>query len=150
MTKAMKFDDGKPPIDLVDKELIIEVAKILGYGAEKYEAHNWRTGLPLTRYYSAAMRHLMAWNDGEDVDPESGLSHISHAACNMMFILRLMKDKPELDNRPKIYMNPSLPDSGLSETEVANLIIQHPEESITDIKTGAGAPVIPPRRWYEK
>ena len=63
------------PIHLVDKELILETAKILGYGAEKYEAHNWRIGIPISRYFSAAQRHLLAWNDGEDNDPESGLPH---------------------------------------------------------------------------
>jgi len=99
MSDAMKFDNGKPPIDLVSPELITEVAKVLGYGAEKYAPHDWKKGLPLSRYYSAAMRHLLAWNSGEEEDSESGLSHISHASCNLMFILYFMKNKPKLDDR---------------------------------------------------
>lgn len=98
--KAMKFDKGKPPIDLIDQEIILELAKVLGYGAEKYEAHNWKIGLPISRYYSACQRHLLAFNSGETNDPESGLSHLGHAACNLMFMLYMLKHKPELDDRP--------------------------------------------------
>lgn len=99
--EAMKFDDGKAPVDLVDSQLIMEVAKVLGFGAKKYEAHNWKVGLPISRYYSAAQRHLLQWNDGEDLDPESGLNHLSHAACNLMFMLYHLKNKPNLDDRYK-------------------------------------------------
>lgn len=97
--KAMKFDGEKPRMDLVDKEIILELAKILTFGAEKYEAHNWKIGLPMSRYYSACMRHLLAWNSGETLDPESGLNHLSHASCNLMFMLYFTKNKPHLDDR---------------------------------------------------
>lgn len=104
MAKAMKFDDGKAPIDLVDSTIILELAKVLGFGAEKYEAHNWKEGLPISRYYSAAMRHMMAFNDGETIDPESELNHLSHAACNLMFMLYMLKNKPGLDDRPERFL----------------------------------------------
>lgn len=97
--KAMKFDDGKLPIDLIDQEIIIELAKVLGYGAKKYKAHNWKNGLPISRYYSALQRHILAFNNGETVDPESGLNHLGHAACNLMFMIYMMKNKPHLDDR---------------------------------------------------
>jgi hypothetical protein len=60
-----------------------ETAKVLQHGADKYGARNYRdTKINATTYVSAIMRHLLAWNDGEDLDPESGLSHIAHvAAC---------------------------------------------------------------------
>lgn len=99
--EAMKFDTGKEPIDLVDSEIILELAKVLGFGAKKYEAHNWKIGIPVTRYYSALQRHLLAWNDNEDKDQESGLDHLSHAACNLMFMIYHMKNSPKLDNRFK-------------------------------------------------
>jgi len=101
MKEAMKFDGGKPPIDLVDQELILEVAKVLDFGAKKYEAHNWKIGIPISRYYSAMQRHMLSWNNGEDLDPESGLNHLSHAACNLMFMLYHTKNSPKLDNRFK-------------------------------------------------
>lgn len=106
--KASKHDEGKAPIHLVDKEIIIELAKILEHGAEKYGAHNWRKGLPLSRYYSAAQRHLMAWNDGETNDADSGLNHLSHAACNLMFMIHFSKQEGNnLDDRPKLEKNAS-------------------------------------------
>ena len=95
----MKFDEGKEPHDLIDKEIIIELAKVLGYGANKYEAHNWKIGLPISRYYSACQRHLLSFNSGETIDSESGLNHLGHAACNLMFMLYMLKHKPELDDR---------------------------------------------------
>jgi hypothetical protein len=56
-------------------------------GAEKYGPYNWRkTGVCASTYVSAIMRHLNAWRDGEDLDPESGISHIAHIAtsCNIL------------------------------------------------------------------
>ena len=99
MNETLKYDTGKAPIHLVDSGVIIELAKVLGYGALKYEAHNWKNGLPISRYYSACMRHLLAFNDGETFDPESGLNHLGHAACNIMFMLYMLNHKPELDDR---------------------------------------------------
>jgi hypothetical protein len=99
--EAMKFDDGKAPINLVDRELIIETAKVLGFGAKKYEAHNWKIGIPISRYYSALQRHMLAWNEGEDLDSESNLNHLSHAACNLMFMIYHAKNSPKLDDRYK-------------------------------------------------
>ena len=45
--------------------------------------HNWRDGLDWTRVSSAVLRHLSAWHGGEDIDPESGLSHLAHAGCGI-------------------------------------------------------------------
>ena len=55
--------------------------------------------MPISRYFSAAQRHLLAWNDGEDNDPESGLPHLAHASCNLMFMLYHTKHNPKLDDR---------------------------------------------------
>lgn len=65
----------------------------------KTGAHNWRNGLSSSRVLDAALRHIASFNDGEDVDPESGVSHLAHAACNLMFALRMLKDRPDLDDR---------------------------------------------------
>lgn len=81
-----KDDDEKLMVDLVDPLFILEVAKVLTFGAKKYGPHNWRKGLKYTRVYSALQRHLLAWAAGESTDPESGINHLSHAACNIMFL----------------------------------------------------------------
>jgi hypothetical protein len=84
-----KFDQGKARHDLVLPEFEDAIAQVLTFGAEKYAAHSWKTVPDLrSRYYSALRRHLNAWRAGEDVDPESGLKHLAHAACNIYFLLQ--------------------------------------------------------------
>jgi hypothetical protein len=99
---AMKFDDQKLPVNLLSSEALLQTAAVLKFGADKYHAHNWRDGFAWSRPLAAAMRHIMAFNDGEDKDPESGLSHLAHAACCIMFLLEFEKTHPHLDDRYKI------------------------------------------------
>ena len=99
---AMKFDSNKLPVNLLSTEALNQTAAVLKFGADKYHAHNWRDGFAWSRPLAAAMRHIMAFNDGEDKDPESGLSHLAHAACCIMFLLEFEKTHPELDDRYKV------------------------------------------------
>jgi hypothetical protein len=98
---ATKHDDGKTPMNLLSREALEQIAMVMAFGKEKYAAHNWRKGFQWSRPLSAAMRHIMAFNDGEDKDPESGLSHLAHAACCIMFLLEFEKTHKELDDRWK-------------------------------------------------
>jgi hypothetical protein len=101
MGEGLKFDTGKPPMELLDAYAIEELVKVLDFGSKKYAAHNWRKGLTLTRLLGAALRHLFSYLRGEDVDPETGLSHAAHAMCCCMFILWTAKERPDLDDRWK-------------------------------------------------
>lgn len=94
-----KHDQGKPRMDLLPKELLEEVAKVLTFGAEKYDAHNWRGGMDWSRLIGACQRHLIAWNDGEDTDEESGLSHLAHAGCCIAFLLTYQATETGNDDR---------------------------------------------------
>lgn len=96
-----KFDTGKPRMELLSGIALQEVAKVLAFGATKYDAHNWRGGLKWSRILGAALRHIFAYLGGEDKDPETGLSHIAHAACCMMFLLEYEVTHKELDDRFK-------------------------------------------------
>lgn len=98
---GIKHDSGKAGMSLLSRVALEETAKVLDFGKNKYAAHNWRNGFEWSRPLSAAMRHIMAFNDGEDKDPESGLSHLAHAACCIMFLLEFEKTHPELDDRWK-------------------------------------------------
>lgn len=98
---ALKFDQDKLPLHLLSTEAMNQTAAVLKFGAIKYAEHNWRKGFTWSRPLSAAMRHLTAFNDGEDKDPESGLSHLAHAACCIMFLLEFEKTHKELDDRYK-------------------------------------------------
>ena len=99
--KGVKFDSDKPPMALLDPEYLEGVAKVLGFGANKYAAHNWRGGIEYSRLISAAYRHLGAINRGEDIDPESGLSHAYHLGCCNMFLAAMMNHRPDMDDRWK-------------------------------------------------
>ena len=88
MSEGRKFDSEKPKLYLLPPKSIIEIGKVLTYGAEKYDAENWRKVDDLqNRYTSAALRHIFAHIDGEEVDEETGLSHLAHAMCCLLFKL---------------------------------------------------------------
>lgn len=83
----LKYDKGKPRVDLIEPEFILGIAEALAFGASKYEADSWKTvNKGPDRYYAAAMRHILAYRKGEAIDQETGLSHLYHAACNLMFL----------------------------------------------------------------
>jgi len=88
-----KSDAGKPHPSYVPVEIIEAVMRVREYGNQKYhDPDNWKTVEP-ERYHEALLRHILrAWTDPYAVDPESGLLHIEHAACNIAFLLAL---KPE-------------------------------------------------------
>lgn len=91
----------KVPLSTVSCPVIMEMALSMQEGALKYGKHNWRAiGVRSSIYYDAAMRHLMAWWEGEDVDPDSGLSHVTKAmAC--LHVLRDSMIQGNLnDDRP--------------------------------------------------
>lgn len=101
--QTVKTDAGKPDIYLVPPELFEAVAKIRMYGNEKYhDPDNWQT-VEIERYYSAAMRHLLAWRKGEDRDQESGYSHLWHAACNLAFMIALEDRESEETEESVLY-----------------------------------------------
>ena len=90
---GMKYDDGKPRMALLFDgcpHALEAVAQVLTFGAQKYAAHSWQT-VPEgeERYKSALLRHLTAVGKGEEIDSESNLHHLAHAACNALFILEL-------------------------------------------------------------
>jgi hypothetical protein len=96
---GQKFDGEKPRMDLIDPSFQIALADVLTYGAREYSAHNWRNGIDASRLYAALQRHLLAFWGGEDIDDESGLPHLSHAACELMFLQWMIYEKPEHDDR---------------------------------------------------
>lgn len=97
--KGIKHDSAKPKLDLIPKEFLWEVGKVLSFGAEKYGKSNWAKGIEYSRLIAAAQRHLSQYNAGEDKDPESNISHIAHCACNLAFLLWMMEHRPDLDDR---------------------------------------------------
>lgn len=92
--QTAKADKGKLRLTLVPTSLIKAVAVIRGYGCNKYPdggPDNWKQVEP-ERYKDALYRHWLAYLDGEANDPESGLPHLWHCACNAAFLIE-MEDK---------------------------------------------------------
>ncbi len=99
--QGLKYDAEKQPLSLLSKVWLLGVASVMGFGAKKYAAHNWRNGIERSRLLSAALRHILAYNEGEDVDPESKLHHLDHASCCLMFAREMHETHPQLDDRWK-------------------------------------------------
>lgn len=94
-----KYDAGKPRVDLLIDgcPLALEaISQVLTFGAKKYADHNWQH-VPdgEKRYKAAMMRHVLASSRGEKTDSETGLSHLAHAACCILFMLELELKKDE-------------------------------------------------------
>lgn len=88
--EGRKLDAGKPRFDLMPLHAYKAVVDVLTYGAGKYAPENWRKVDGWRwRYYRAALGHIYAWAVGERLDAESGLPHLAHAVCCLLFILEL-------------------------------------------------------------
>ena len=91
---GLKFDSGKLRYSLIPPVAIAALAKVLTFGAEKYAPNSWQTvENGEERYLDALFRHIEAYRSGESIDPESGLSHLAHAACNVAFLLHFETER---------------------------------------------------------
>lgn len=96
---AIKDDDGKLPLELLPFDALEAIADVLKFGASKYVENNWRGGFKYSRIYGALLRHVIKWWRGEDKDPESGLSHLAHAGCCVLFLIHFTLTGTGTDNR---------------------------------------------------
>jgi len=87
--------------DLLPWDELREVARLYGYGATKYEDRNWEKGYEFSKSYAALMRHLTAWWNGEDVDPEHKLSHMTSVIFHAFALMYFLEQHPQFDDRPK-------------------------------------------------
>lgn len=85
--EAKKHDADKPRMDLIPPRSLLAVGAVMGHGARVYGQHNWRLGMHWGRLAAAAMRHTLQWVGGQDIDPDSGLPHLAHAAASMLMLL---------------------------------------------------------------
>lgn len=111
------YADAEPPEDGVGKKqdagkvqmtrlgmvsrALADVARVQEYGSTKYPSpDNWKH-VPegSKRYRDAALRHIMADLSGESHDPETGLTHLAHAACNLLIASEHDQGFPEINSR---------------------------------------------------
>jgi hypothetical protein len=92
----------KPLMHFVPPVALLMEARVMELGASKYGPYNWQdSAIDASTYYDAAMRHLMAWFTGEDVDPESGISHLAHVRACMGILLDAQSTGQMMDDRPR-------------------------------------------------
>ena len=94
----MKFDGDKLRPDLIPPSATRALAEVLTFGARKYKPNNWKNCKDLDRYEAAMLRHILAYQEGETHDSESGMPHLWHAMTNIAFLI-------ELDNKSNSKQN---------------------------------------------
>ncbi|GKT33496.1 hypothetical protein ADUPG1_007382, partial [Aduncisulcus paluster] len=97
LVSGYKADEDKVRMDLLPPEFLFATAQVLTFGANKYAARNWEKGMKWSRPFGAMMRHMWAWWAGRgptnksflfgDLDPETNMSHLWHAACCVAFLI---------------------------------------------------------------
>jgi hypothetical protein len=82
---GLRFNEGKPRWSLVHFNSMLPMVRVLEFGAQKYDDHNWKKGLVPKEILESMMRHTADLMDGITHDKETGLPHIGHIQCNAMF-----------------------------------------------------------------
>lgn len=91
----------KVPMSTVPAAVMAEVGLAMLEGALKYGRHNYRaSGVRASVYYDATLRHLFAWWEGQDLDPDSGLSHVTKAIACLVVLRDSMRQGMLTDDRP--------------------------------------------------
>lgn len=98
---GVKFDQQKLRTDLVPPQAMKALAEVYTHGAIKYADNNWMRGMDYSRPYGAMMRHMLSWYEGQDIDPDSGLSHLYHAMWCVATLIYFSQDPKyhQFDNR---------------------------------------------------
>jgi hypothetical protein len=100
-----KNDKDKVDLSLVPLPAIEAMGRALMFGAAKYGRYNYTLGFETHRLIAACLRHLGAWQEGEDLDPESGLSHLDHAITCLAMLVHCQKLKTAKDTRRKTVVH---------------------------------------------
>ena len=110
MGKNEKIKDSNPkdavgtkkvPFSTLSAPVIAETGLAMLEGGRKYGRHNYREiGVRASVYYDATFRHLIAWWEGENIDPDSGLNHVTKAIAGLFVLRDSMIAENWLDDRP--------------------------------------------------
>ena len=90
--QGIKYDTDKRDFTLLPWDSVEQIVQVLEFGAQKYSRDNWRYVEDAKhRYTKAALRHMIAYTKGEIDDPESGMPHLAHLGCCLLFLMELDK-----------------------------------------------------------
>lgn len=121
--EGKRYDKGKVRYELMPTHLLESTARVLEFGAQKYQAWNWCSAMPVSKLIGCLKRHVAEIERGDDIDEESGQRHVGHAICNLLFLehqLNMIEQgvegAKELDDRPHKWFgsikSKNLPPSG--------------------------------------
>ena len=111
----------KPPICTMPATVLTEVGVAMMEGSRKYGHFNWRAiGVRASVYYDAVWRHLAAWFEGEDIDPDSGCSHIVKAIAGLMILRDAQIQGMCEDDRPPSSVEGWMAEARAQAKEVIN------------------------------
>lgn len=102
---ALRYDAEKLRFDLLPPEAMIELARIYTIGAIKYEDNNWRKGMNYSKCFGALYRHLLKFQSGQTVDPETGCHHMAQVAWNAIALMVYDLHGSGNDDRIKLDIN---------------------------------------------
>ena len=92
---------GKAPVSVIPATVIAEAGVAMLEGALKYGRHNYRVArVRASVYYDASIGHIADWWEGEDIDPDSDLSHITKAIASLVVLRDAMMRGMMIDDRP--------------------------------------------------
>jgi len=93
MSQADRYNEGKTELSLLlsAPNALKGCTKVLEFGAKKYSRNNWKKGMPYSKIVDSLMRHLVAFMDNENLDPDSKLPHVDHIMCNALFLSEIVK-----------------------------------------------------------
>lgn len=98
--EGKRYNTGKTKWGLLSWPAVNQLVAVLEFGAKKYDSWNWSKGLSWSECFESLQRHAIAWYQGEDKDPETGLSHMAHVMCNAMFLTHFVLFGSGRDDRP--------------------------------------------------
>lgn len=81
----------KPPVELLPAKPLFRVSEVLDFGGQKYGYKSYLTTTTRTGLSAAALRHILKWMNGEELDEESDLHHLAHAAADLLLALDLIE-----------------------------------------------------------
>jgi hypothetical protein len=110
--KALHYSTGKPGVDQIPADVMMELGEVYTYGEQKYARNNWTSGTDWHEFNGSILRHLYRWMNGEEIDPESGCSHLAHVIWNAVTLRYYEKHGLGKDDRLSTVMGKPRPQSG--------------------------------------
>lgn len=90
---------NKPRLSLIPKSALWALGGALTHGEVRYGTNNWRKGLPVTFLCDSAIRHILQFLDGENIDKQSQNPHLGNAMANLSMAIEMIESIPEMDDR---------------------------------------------------